>query len=86
MTRNLFIAAILLFVITLLGIIFGVVTVAPGAMFIAVLCTFPSFLLIFGAALGRASNEFEIVNKQRQPATSQNRVVRTNRSPQELMS
>lgn len=86
MNRKILIAAVLLFVLTIAGIILGLIA-APGAMVPALLCTFPLFLLIFGVWLGRVSNEYEIVNKQRPPApASGNRLLRQNKTQQELLS
>lgn len=77
MTRTLFILAGLLFlgVIAALGV--GLAGNAPGLMMLSILCVAPLFMLALGAAIGRASNEFAVVRKERNLNAAAQRTQRT---------
>jgi sorbitol-specific phosphotransferase system component IIBC len=83
MTRTLTLGAVgaLLGAIALL--IAGLAGQAPGLMIVSILCVFPLFMLLLGATLGRASNEFQVVRKTtRQPVGSREINPRTQRLSQ----
>lgn len=65
MTRNLFVGSIALLFVVIFGVVVGVASAAPGVVMLSTLCALPSFIFCLGAAIGRASNEFEIVSKAR---------------------
>lgn len=63
MTRNLVIATILSMVLIVVLFIGGLAGNNPVLLMPALLCAAPSFFFCLGAAVGRASNEFQVVRK-----------------------
>jgi hypothetical protein len=63
MTRSLFVFAGLLLILIVGSVAIGFASNAPGLLIMGFLCASPLFMLILGAALGRASNEFVIQRK-----------------------
>lgn len=84
MTRNLVIATVVSFGLIALLFIGGLAGNNPVLLMPALLCAAPSFFFCLGAAVGRASNEYQVVKKvgNGQPA----RVVnsRIQRTPETL--
>jgi len=64
MTRNLTIATILSLVLIVVLFIGGLAGNNPVLLMPALLCAAPSFFFCLGAAVGRASNEFQLVRKE----------------------
>ena len=71
MTRTLFVVAALLLVLMVALFVIGFAGQAPGAMMLGLLCGSPLFFLFLGAAVGRASNEFQLIHKARAAAPAQ---------------
>lgn len=67
MTRGLFIGAVVLGGLAVVLFLGGLMAGQTGLSALSFLCVGPLFLFVFGAALGRASNEFSITRKD-QPA------------------
>jgi hypothetical protein len=72
MTRTLVIASVLLLVGMVALLVMGLAGQAPAMLIISLLCVLPLFCMALGAALGRASNEFQVVRKaSRNPTIAQ---------------
>jgi hypothetical protein len=76
MTRILTLGAVGAFVASLALLIGGLASQSAGLMMLPILCTFPLFMLLLGASLGRASNEFQVVRRSRSPQPANRRLER----------
>lgn len=81
MTRTLFIAAAAALALLVLSFVGGLAGGSAGFLVLGLLCAGPGFFLALGAALGRASNEFTVVRKDRRGTAPQARVINSRIQP-----
>lgn len=68
MTRTMFVLAALFLVVMVISFVAGIATFSAGALLLSVFVAGPLFTFCLAFGLGRASNEFVVVHKERAAA------------------
>lgn len=75
MTRTMFILAAVLFVVMIVSFVAGIASMSAGPLMLALFVAGPLFTFCLAFGLGRASNEFAVVRKDRPERAAQSRQV-----------